>query len=417
MIAEPNFSQELENSRRSLLAAIGDPSEVIFFRAWGNIGDELIYAGARQLFSQIPYQEISIRNLHLHRGKTAVIAGSGGWCRAYHAMPDYLREAERRFNRVVVFPSSFDVLVPSVSEALADSRAIVFARERYSYAQIRNLCDARLAFDTAFFFNFEPYRVPGHETLTALRTDNETNSRYVPLINNDISLTCESMDEWLWKIARSECVVTDRAHVLIAAAMLGKKVRYRPSNYHKVTGIAEYALSEFNIERISNEEMVDIGEEMLRLTPDNKQIVTTMVNTSDDWHESLSQISDEIAAIVPSGSRYILIDDDKLGELPIPGRCNIPFPERAGCYWGPPPDSDTAIREFERLRELRPAFVIIAWPAFWWFDYYPDFAAYLGCTFGCVVENDRLVAFALSSDTQLPDGNKRLLKSDASMTP
>ena len=37
-------------------------------------------------------------------------------------------------------------------------------------------------------------------------------------------------------------VCTDRAHVMIAAAMLGKPVEYRSSTYHKVPAIARYAL-------------------------------------------------------------------------------------------------------------------------------------------------------------------------------
>jgi exopolysaccharide biosynthesis predicted pyruvyltransferase EpsI len=416
MATDRNFIDELENCRRQLLAAVGDSSDVIFCRAWGNIGDELIYAGARQLLSAISYREIDIRNLYLHEGDTAIIAGSGGWCHAYHAMPEYLREAERRFRRVVVFPSSFEVSVPSVKEALSASPAIVFARERQSYSQICNLCDARLAFDTAFVFDFEPYRVSGRGTLVALRTDSEARSRTVPLQNNDISLTCESMDEWLWKIARSERVLTDRAHVLIAAAMLGKKVRYLPSNYHKVSGIAEYALSGFDVEGMSDSEQASVGIGTVAVPPLSQQATPVTGNASDgeDWRNKVNQASHEIAGIVPSGTAFILIDDDRLGTLPLGGRRSIPFIERAGCYWGPPPDDETAIQEFERIREAGPTFAIFAWPAFWWFDCYPELAAYLRDTFPCIVENERLVAFALSSDAQFAKRKDKSLKSDVS---
>jgi exopolysaccharide biosynthesis predicted pyruvyltransferase EpsI len=53
------------------------------------------------------------------------------------------------------------------------------------------------------------------------------------------------MDHWLWTIARHDTVATDRAHVMIAAAMLGKRVEYHGTNYHKVTAIAEYSLPAF----------------------------------------------------------------------------------------------------------------------------------------------------------------------------
>ncbi|HVT58441.1 MAG TPA: hypothetical protein VHR45_08570 [Thermoanaerobaculia bacterium] len=38
----------IEDNRRRLLAAIGDPSDLTFVRGAGNLGDELIYAGARR---------------------------------------------------------------------------------------------------------------------------------------------------------------------------------------------------------------------------------------------------------------------------------------------------------------------------------------------------------------------------------
>jgi hypothetical protein len=395
------FTDELQNSRQRLLGAVDSGSEVTFIRLHGNIGDELIYAGARQLLAAVPYREISYRNLSQHQGHTAIISGSGGWCRAFHHRPIYLREAEQRFEKVIVFPSSFDTSVPCVKEALANTKAIVFARERHSYLQIRDLCDARLAFDTAFFFDFKPYRVPGQNTLFAFRTDCEAKSRTVPLQNNDISHTCESMDEWLWKIARSELILTDRAHVMIAAAMLGKKIRYRPSNYHKVCGIAEYSLSAFDVERMSDREEITIydnGREATDECRESASVVSGDVLACDNWSNSFLNASRELAGIVPSESTFILIDDDKLGPLPIDGRRSIPFLERAGTYWGPPPNSQIAIREFERLLESEPAFLSFAWPAFWWFDCYSEFAAYLRDRFRCVMENERLVVFDLNND-------------------
>ncbi|MGH9423877.1 MAG: glycosyltransferase family 2 protein, partial [Thermoanaerobaculia bacterium] len=54
-------------------------------------------------------------------------------------------------------------------------------------------------------------------------------------------------DEWLWTIARAAEVHTDRAHVMIAGAMLGKRVEIHPSKSHKVMAIADYALTDFDI--------------------------------------------------------------------------------------------------------------------------------------------------------------------------
>jgi hypothetical protein len=73
----------------------------------------------------------------------------------------------------------------------------------------------------------------------------------------------------------------------------------------------------------------------------------------------------------------------------------VPFLEHDGQYWGPPPDDATALREFERLRQAGAAFLAVAWPAFWWLDYYTDFHRHLRGRYRCLLENDRLIVFDL----------------------
>jgi exopolysaccharide biosynthesis predicted pyruvyltransferase EpsI len=152
---------------------------------------------------------------------------------------------------VIVLPTTVDTSVEMIRDTLAGTKALFFARERESYRQLQGLCKTDIAHDCALFFDFGPYRLRGEGLLTAFRTDMESNLDKVPPGNDDISLTCNSLDEWLWRIARHEAVETDRAHVMIAAAMLGKKVRYCATNYHKVPAIAEYSLEDFPVERMS----------------------------------------------------------------------------------------------------------------------------------------------------------------------
>lgn len=383
------FLQQIETSRRKLLEAVGTSADITFVRIHGNVGDELIYAGTRKLLSSLKYREVSVRNLSAHKGDTAVVAGSGGWCNAYHSMPNYLREIEQRYNRVVLFPSSFDVSVECVEDAFRNTKAAVFARERQSYTQIRDLCPAHIAHDCAFFFDYRAYRRRGHGVLNAFRSDREAVTTQVPSDNDDISRTCESLDEWLWKISRSEIVRTDRAHVMIAAALLGKTVRYRPSNYHKVQAIAEFALQEFPVKRIPDNDdasdTVSVGA------------VNERGQSGYGWEELKAETLREIAMVVPAGQTFILVDDNRLGDLPISGRRAIPFLERGGQYWGPPPDDHTAICELERLCEAKPRFMVFAWPAFWWLGYYPQLTRHLRSNHTCRLENERVVIFDLLS--------------------
>src|SRR5260221_7718729 len=241
----------LDGSRRVIHEAIDHAGHLTLVRSIGNLGDQLIAAGTRQLLAGLSYDEISIEEAVRSRGETAVLMGSGAWCGPFHEiMPAALTALQARYSRVIVFPSSFDVKVRAVRRALERSRAVIFARERESFAQIAPICDARLAHDAAFFFDFAPYAITGSGGLKAYRDDSEaTGLAPVERDNRDISMTLGSLDEWLWTIARHAEVHTDRAHVMIAAAMLGKRVLIHPTTTHKVTAIAEYALADFDVHR------------------------------------------------------------------------------------------------------------------------------------------------------------------------
>src|SRR5262249_14698304 len=103
----------------------------------------------------------------------------------------------------------------------------------------------------------------------------------------------------------------------------------------------------------------------------------------------------DIAAVIPPGDRFILVDDDAVrGELAVGSRA-IPFLERDGQYWGPPLDDATAIREIERLRATGAGFMVFAWPALWWLDYYTGFRDYLQSRFAALPRTERVVAFDL----------------------
>ena len=387
---DPRPDETIEAGRQKLLQAIGETDDLTFIRIHGNLGDELIYAGTRQLLSGLFYREIGVRSVAEASGHTALIAGGGSWCEAYQDMPRYLREVERRFERVIVLPSSFDASVEPVKEALRGTRALVFARERESYRQIRGLCRSELTHDCALFFDFRPYRRTGRGVLNAFRTDREGLPAALPPDNNDVSVTARSLDEWLWTIARHEVVHTDRAHVTIAAAMLGKRVRYRPSNYHKVPGIVDYSLKGLAIEAIPESEMhagrpEGAGGSMSRAARAGELA----------WVQRVRQAAREIARLVPEGASFILVDGDQLGSLPITDRHAIPFLERGGLYFGAPPDDATALSELRRLQEAKPSALVFAWPSFWWLDQYPLFREHLTGTFPCLLRNEDLIVFDL----------------------
>ena len=113
------------------------------------------------------------------------------------------------------------------------------------------------------------------------------------------------------------------------------------------------------------------------------------------WMKRLYKATQEIAALIPPGDTFILVDQEQWGGEVAAGRHAIPFLEKDGQYWGPPADDDTAIREFERLHQSGASFMVVGWPAFWWLDYYSGLHRHLRSKFRCVRKNSRLVVFDL----------------------
>jgi hypothetical protein len=379
-----NHLEHLESSRTKLLSAIDRPDHLTFVLPHGNIGDELIRAGTKQLLFGLSVREIALEEVPKSRGETALLGGSGGWCEPFHGLSECLPLLEARFDRVIIMPSSFDTTVVSVKQVLANSRALIFARERTSYERIRTLCNAEIAHDCAFFFDYAPYLQAGEGVLTAFRTDRESVFQAVPPGNQDISITCNNLEQWLRTIARHEVIRTDRAHVTIAGAMLGKRVEYITSSYHKLPAIVEYTLQHFPVTRLPKDWLTSVATSTDQLTDTGR----------------LRILAESIASFIPREATFLLVDDNQIGSFPLDSRIRVPFLERDGVYWGTPPDDDTAIKEFERMRDTGVSFAVFCWPSFWWFNYYGGFIRYLRSKFLCVIENDTLVIF----DIRTPSG-------------
>ena len=113
--------------------------------------------------------------------------------------------------------------------------------------------------------------------------------------------------------------------------------------------------------------------------------------------QRMVDLGQELEPLIPPGKTYMLVDMDQWGwngQL-VENSQSIPFLKKDGLYWGTPSDDAIAIEEFERLRREGASFIVFGWPAFWWFDYYAEFARYVRTKFRCVLDNERLVVFDL----------------------
>lgn len=117
---------------------------------------------------------------------------------------------------------------------------------------------------------------------------------------------------------------------------------------------------------------------------------------ADEWSRQLAQAISELAGVIPRGAPFILVDDAQWGGVTeFNGSRVIPFLEKDGSYWGPPDSDAMAWRELERLRRAGASNIAFAWPSFWWLQHYREFHQKLRAHSRCVLENERLIVFAL----------------------
>ena len=224
----------------------------------GNIGDHLIWKGTQRLLKNqsIDFEHISvehvIENLTSYSESTLVIPGSGAMTSRWHEwLPATVIAAATYFKKVVILPSEYEPEVDIVHKALSLKNVWAFAREAKSYTKIKHYGRAAIALDSALYaFNFETVNHLERSdqdlgvVLIALRTDAGSMLPVKNLTqvesNNDISLTCRNLDEFLDLIQSHDSIITDRLHVAVASLMLGKTVRYADPYNQKISRYAKF---------------------------------------------------------------------------------------------------------------------------------------------------------------------------------
>ena len=135
---------------------------------------------------------------------------------------------------------------------------IIFCRENKSYQDVKKLLTIERVYldhDTAFHLDYEPYIKPSTGSINAFRVDKESSKIEIPENNIDISSGFHyQWKELLEEIAKYSVINTNRAHVSIAAAKMGKITNIYPSNYFKQEEIYRHSLIDFeNVEFLSGD--------------------------------------------------------------------------------------------------------------------------------------------------------------------
>lgn len=234
----------------------------------GNIGDHLIWDGTEKLLKDLPVASQKISALELNgdlgmkRHGTLVIPGSGAFSRNFHEwLPPLVVKSVHQFDRVVILPSEYETHIDVVYRAMAFPNVYPFARDHVSYEQIRPFGRAALAMDPALYaFPFTPasnHRVSDNKlgkVLSALRSDASSLLKRQGICptadNQDISLSSQDLVEFLSAVSAVDTVVTDRLHVVVSAAMLGKHVRYVDPENEKISRYVRFNFRNEFSERI-----------------------------------------------------------------------------------------------------------------------------------------------------------------------
>lgn len=117
------------------------------------------------------------------------------------------------------------------------------------------------------------------------------------------------------------------------------------------------------------------------------------------WFHRIKRALDDVCSVVPPGAMFVLADEAEWDtDAIVRGRTCVPMVERDGKYWGPPPDDVAAIEELARLHRRGAEFLVVAWPAFWWLDYYRGWSDFLKTRCTLKLATDQVRVFALNPD-------------------
>jgi len=252
---------------------------VVFHPTPGNAGDSLIQAATYQIFEDLNIKFTLLADAKDVRGKTVIIGGGGNLVPAYTSVRKAFLLTARVAKNVILLPHTIrgnedllEDLGPSVE---------IYCRDPESYLHVlhhRSRAKVRLGHDMAFSVDVDRLRsrygnqadellrqkVPTTplEALLAesrhrffFRKDKEKTNRLMPKSSRDISSIFKTGTlpgqaqigalAMLNYVDRAHEIHTDRLHVGLSGAILGKRVYLYDNSYGKLAAVYRHSLHEF----------------------------------------------------------------------------------------------------------------------------------------------------------------------------
>ena len=228
----------------------------------GNAGDGFIERGADILLTKCNINYCTVTYPSVGASDVLLILGSGTFCRAWYHNIERVRFYVAKYQKVCIFPATFDFTFPPVAGFLKElaPNVIAFCREEVSYNALKTLVPGpervHLDHDVAFHNDVTAWTGAGVGEINCFRTDSESAGRMIPERNFDISdMGGDAHKTVILDVVKNfKSVHTDRLHVGVAGALLGKQVLLFENNYHKNRSVFEYSLRRFPNVSIGNDE-------------------------------------------------------------------------------------------------------------------------------------------------------------------
>ena len=275
---------EVTNNQDDLILLLRD-KQVLYQPNPGNGGDALIVSGTFSFFeyNRIPFQIFNpdLHKKHLQDKRYCLVyAGGGNLVDVYSDARDFIRKHHSIAENLVLLPHTINGNQQLLSELSHNTH--LFCREKVSYEYTRRKSKNATVYlreDMAFQINPTetikdygskyPFRIytrylasalkRGHNplVLNAFRTDVEKTSLPLPAVNMDVSIVFNynrKMDdiEWAHKntadilrfISCFRQINTNRLHIAIAGALIGRKVDFYPNSYYKNKAVYDLSLKQ-----------------------------------------------------------------------------------------------------------------------------------------------------------------------------
>jgi hypothetical protein len=138
-------------------------------------------------------------------------------------------------------------------------------------------------------------------------------------------------------------------------------------------------------------ESILLGDRLLTLNRAASALLRRLIPPLDfDWNARLEVGLGEVISMLPEGADLILIDDEIWDTTRFACRRVRHFLEVDGQYYGLPADSAAAREALDCAIAEGANYFVLAWPCFWWKDYYSSFFTHIAAIGDTLADNDRV---------------------------